>query len=171
MVLDTNRKLPGNWFCYAISSAIIRQWWWWCGMLFIRPGSLLVTSRKKSHTWFEICCNCWSDNWVSIKLIRAKLIILRIIAWSITKKFCKTNWKNYSKKWCILNWTSDEFLGLRRVHLTPKRVSALLNKDIRTLRYQINRIQHDLMLFNAIKQLKSWLKGYRILTSGFDHLF
>ena len=56
-------------------------------------------------------------------------------------------------------------------HLTPKRVFALLNEDMRTLRNQINRIQHDLMLFNDVKQFKSWLKGYRIPSSGFDPFF
>lgn len=58
-----------------------------------------------------------------------------------------------------------------RAHLSPKRVFAILNEDIRTLRNQINRIQHDLMLFNDAKQFKSWLKGYRIPTSGFDPFF
>ena len=56
-------------------------------------------------------------------------------------------------------------------HLTPKRVFALLNEDMRTLRNQINRIQHDLMLFNDVKQFKSWLKDYRIPISGFDPFF
>jgi hypothetical protein len=56
-------------------------------------------------------------------------------------------------------------------HLTPKRVFALLNEDMRTLRNQINRIQHDLMLFNDVKQFKSWLKSYRIPTARFDPFF
>lgn len=56
-------------------------------------------------------------------------------------------------------------------HLSPKRVFAILNEDMRTLRNQINRIQHDLMLFNDAKQFKSWLKSYRIPASGFDPFF
>lgn len=55
--------------------------------------------------------------------------------------------------------------------LSPKRLFALLNEDTRALRSQINRIQHDLMLFNDLKQFKSWLKGYRIPHSEFDQFF
>lgn len=56
-------------------------------------------------------------------------------------------------------------------HLSPKRVFALLNEDMRTLRNQIDRIQHDLMLFNNVKQFKLWLKSYRIRTPRFDSFF
>lgn len=56
-------------------------------------------------------------------------------------------------------------------HLSPNRLSVLLNEDIRTLRNQINRIQHDLMLFNDVKQFKLWLKNYRIPKPGFDPFF
>ncbi len=55
--------------------------------------------------------------------------------------------------------------------LSPKRLSALLNEDIRRLRNQISHIQHDLMLFNDVKQFKSWLKGYRLPQSKFDPFF
>jgi len=56
-------------------------------------------------------------------------------------------------------------------HLSPKRLSVLLNEDIRALRNQINRIQHDLMLFNDVKQFKLWLKNYRVPEPGFDPFF
>lgn len=65
-----------------------------------------------------------------------------------------------------------EMIGLAPYErLSPKRLSTLLNEDIRRLRNQISRIQHDLMLFNDIKQFKSWLKGYRIPQSEFDPFF
>ncbi len=56
-------------------------------------------------------------------------------------------------------------------HLSPKRVSALLNEDIHRLRNQISRIQHDLRLFNDVKQFQSWLKGYRVPEPEFDPFF
>lgn len=56
-------------------------------------------------------------------------------------------------------------------HLSPKRLSVLLNDDIRRLQNQISRIQHDLRLFNDVKQFKSWLKGYRIPEPEFDPFF
>ena len=56
-------------------------------------------------------------------------------------------------------------------HLSPKRLSALLNDDIRRLRNQISRIQHELRLFNDVKQFKSWLKGYRVPEPEFDPFF
>jgi len=65
-----------------------------------------------------------------------------------------------------------EMLGLpRHEPLSPKRLFVLISEDARALRSQINRIQHDLMLFNDVKQFKSWLKGYRIPQSGFDQFF
>ncbi|PXW86406.1 hypothetical protein C8R34_11412 [Nitrosomonas sp. Nm84] len=56
-------------------------------------------------------------------------------------------------------------------HLSPKRLFVLLNEDIRRLQNQISRIQHDLMLFNDVKQFKSWLKSYRIPAPEFDPFF
>ncbi len=65
--------------------------------------------------------------------------------------------------------TVREMIGLAPYEpLSPKRLFVLLNEDARTLRSQINRIQHDLMLFNDVQQFKSWLKGYRIPHSEFD---
>lgn len=55
--------------------------------------------------------------------------------------------------------------------LSPKRLSTLLNDDIRRLQSQVNRIQHDLKLFNDVKQFKSWLKSYRIPEPEFDPFF
>lgn len=51
--------------------------------------------------------------------------------------------------------------------LSPKRLSVLLNEDVLRLRSQINRIQHDLMKFNDVKQFKTWLKSYRVPDSFF----
>ncbi len=55
--------------------------------------------------------------------------------------------------------------------LSPKQVFVLLNEDIRRLQNQISRIQHDLILFNDVKQFKSWLRGYRIPEPEFDPFF
>lgn len=55
--------------------------------------------------------------------------------------------------------------------LSPKRLLALLNKDIVALRNEISRIQHDLRLFRDVKQFKSWLKNYRISEPGFGPFF
>jgi hypothetical protein len=55
--------------------------------------------------------------------------------------------------------------------LSPKRLLALLNKDIVALRNEISRIQHDLRLFRDVKQFKSWLKDYRISEPGFGPFF
>lgn len=52
--------------------------------------------------------------------------------------------------------------------LSPKRLNALLKQDIHTLQDGITRIQHDLRLFTDVKQLKAWLKGYRIPQPEFD---
>lgn len=56
-------------------------------------------------------------------------------------------------------------------HLSPQRLLALLNEDIRALRSEISRIQHDLRMFKDVKQFKSWLKGYRISEPEFDPFF
>lgn len=56
-------------------------------------------------------------------------------------------------------------------HLSPKRVFALLHEDLRVLRNEISRIQHDMMLFNDLKRFKTWLKGYRIPSSELDPFF
>lgn len=68
--------------------------------------------------------------------------------------------------------TVREMIGLApHEPLSPKRLFVLLNEDVRALRSQINRIQHDLRLFDDVKQFKSWLKGYRIPHSEFDPFF
>jgi hypothetical protein len=60
-------------------------------------------------------------------------------------------------------------LGMDRfTPLSPKRLGVLLKTDIRVMQEEIARIQHDLRLFRDVKQLKAWLKGYRIPTPEFD---
>ncbi len=55
--------------------------------------------------------------------------------------------------------------------LTPKRVLAMLNEDIRSLREEITRIEMDLRQFKDVKQFKSWLRNYRIPEPDFDPFF
>ncbi len=55
--------------------------------------------------------------------------------------------------------------------LSPKHLVMLLNQDIRTLREEIVRIQHDLRVFKDVKQFKRWLKNYRIPTQEYDPFF
>lgn len=72
----------------------------------------------------------------------------------------------------LMELTIREMVGLARYeHLSPKRLSVLLNEDIRMLRNQISHIQHDLRLFSDIKQFKSWLKGYRTPEPELDPFF
>ena len=56
-------------------------------------------------------------------------------------------------------------------HLSPKRFSTLLDADIRMLRTQINRMQHNLRLFSNVTQFKIWLKSYHIPEPEYDSLF
>jgi len=55
--------------------------------------------------------------------------------------------------------------------LTPKRVLAMLNEDIRTLREEITHIENDLRQFKDVKQFKSWLRNYRIPEPDFNPFF
>lgn len=55
--------------------------------------------------------------------------------------------------------------------LTPKRVAQMLKEDIRTMRDGIVRIQHDMQRFRDVRQLKQWLKGYRLPDPEFDPFF
>lgn len=55
--------------------------------------------------------------------------------------------------------------------LTPKRVLALLDEDIRSLREEITRIETNLRQFKDVKQFKSWLRNYRIPEPGFNPFF
>ncbi len=69
-------------------------------------------------------------------------------------------------------FTEDEIRHLLGVapyeSLSPKRLGMLLKKDIRVMQDELARIQHDLRLFRDVKQLKAWLKGYRIPQPAFD---
>ena len=55
--------------------------------------------------------------------------------------------------------------------LSPKRMVGLLKRDMREVQSMIVRIQHDLQTFRDVKQLKAWLKGYRIPETEFDPFF
>ena len=46
--------------------------------------------------------------------------------------------------------------------LSPKRMVGLLKQELRTAQDMIARVQGDLRAFRDVKQLKAWLKGYRI---------
>ena len=52
--------------------------------------------------------------------------------------------------------------------LTPKRVQSILKVDIARLRYDTKCIARDVNAFREIKQLKAWLKDYRIPEPDFD---
>lgn len=56
-------------------------------------------------------------------------------------------------------------------HLSPQQVINDLELDIERARLDINRIQHDLVRFKDVKQLKAWLKDYRIDDGMDDWLF
>lgn len=66
----------------------------------------------------------------------------------------------------------DEIRSLLRLApfepLSPKRLLVLLREDINAMQMGIAHIQHDLRLFRDVKQLKAWLKGYRIPEPEFD---
>ncbi|MGB3917044.1 molecular chaperone DnaJ [Thiothrix litoralis] len=55
--------------------------------------------------------------------------------------------------------------------LSPKRMIGLLKQDMRTVQDMIARIQRDMRAFRDVKQLKAWLKGYRIPEPDFDPFF
>ena len=55
--------------------------------------------------------------------------------------------------------------------LSPKRLVMMLNQDIRTVREEIARIQHDLRVFKDVKQFKLWLKNYQIPAQEYDPFF
>jgi hypothetical protein len=55
--------------------------------------------------------------------------------------------------------------------LSPKRMIGLLKQDMRTIQDMIARIQRDMRAFRDVKQLKAWLKGYRIPEPDFDPFF
>lgn len=46
--------------------------------------------------------------------------------------------------------------------LTPEHLFGLLHEDIGTLEMEIQRIRHDLHLFQNVKLLKQWINQYRI---------
>ncbi len=55
--------------------------------------------------------------------------------------------------------------------LSPKRLVMMIKEDVRTMQDGIMRIQRDLRLFQDVKQLKAWLKSYRIPKPDFDPFF
>ncbi|WP_342349858.1 hypothetical protein [uncultured Nitrospira sp.] len=55
--------------------------------------------------------------------------------------------------------------------LSPKRMVGLLKQEIRTAQDMIARVQRDLLAFRDVKQLKAWLKGYRIPEPDIDPFF
>ena len=55
--------------------------------------------------------------------------------------------------------------------LSPKRLVMMVREDVRTMQDGITRIQRDLRAFQDVKQLKAWLKGYRIPEPDFDPFF
>lgn len=57
------------------------------------------------------------------------------------------------------------------VELTPQRVIRTLKEDIRAMRSEIARIQSDLRAFQDVRQLKQWLKRFRIDEPAFDPFF
>lgn len=71
--------------------------------------------------------------------------------------------------------TEMEFRGVvglfPHAPLSPKQLLAYLNRDIRLLRNEISRIQHDLRQFRDVKQFKAWLKDYQISEPDFDPFF
>ncbi|MCP5293050.1 MAG: molecular chaperone DnaJ, partial [Burkholderiales bacterium] len=57
--------------------------------------------------------------------------------------------------------------------LSPNRLVTLLKHDIQTLRAALKGIQNDLQVFQDVKNLKAWLKNFRLPQpeSGFDPFF
>ncbi len=91
--------------------------------------------------------------------------------------------KHYNKiLQCQLEELLDEVMGTEMTiremagvapyeALSPKRLRTLLDQDIRLLRDEISRIQHDLRQFRDVKQFKAWLKGYQFFEPDFDPFF
>ena len=52
--------------------------------------------------------------------------------------------------------------------LSPKRLGQLLKQDLRLLQESIALLQMDLRQLQDVKQLKAWLKGFRIPEPEFD---
>jgi hypothetical protein len=46
--------------------------------------------------------------------------------------------------------------------LSPRRIARMLEEDIRVAQDKIARLKHDVQRFRDVRQLKQWLKGYRI---------
>jgi hypothetical protein len=55
--------------------------------------------------------------------------------------------------------------------LSPKRLVMMVREDVRTMQDMITRIQRDLRTFQNVKNLKAWLKSYRIPEPDFDPFF
>ncbi|MEN9424861.1 MAG: hypothetical protein RL122_2244 [Pseudomonadota bacterium] len=55
--------------------------------------------------------------------------------------------------------------------LSPKRLVMMVREDVRTMQDMITRIQRDLRTFQDVKNLKAWLKSYRIPEPDFDPFF
>ncbi|OQW98990.1 MAG: molecular chaperone DnaJ [Thiothrix lacustris] len=55
--------------------------------------------------------------------------------------------------------------------LSPKRLVMMVREDVRTMQDMITRIQRDLRMFQDVKNLKAWLKSYRIPEPDFDPFF
>ncbi len=55
--------------------------------------------------------------------------------------------------------------------LSPRRLPLMLKNDIRTMQNEITRLEHDLRQFQDMRQLKQWLKGYRIPEPEIDPFF
>ncbi len=55
--------------------------------------------------------------------------------------------------------------------LSPKRLVMMVREDVRTMQDMITRIQRDLRTFQDVKNLKAWLKSYRIPEPEFDPFF
>ncbi|MDX1253115.1 MAG: molecular chaperone DnaJ [Gammaproteobacteria bacterium] len=55
--------------------------------------------------------------------------------------------------------------------LSPRRLTLMLNDDIRAMRDEIVRLKHDLQQLQDVRQLKQWLKGYRIPEPEVDPFF
>lgn len=55
--------------------------------------------------------------------------------------------------------------------LSPKRLVMMVREDVRTMQDMLTRIQRDLRTFQDVKNLKAWLKSYRIPEPEFDPFF
>lgn len=55
--------------------------------------------------------------------------------------------------------------------LSPRRLTRMFNDDIRAMGDEIVRLKHDLQQLQDVRQLKQWLKGYRIPEPEIDPFF